>query len=119
MTRHLKRLYEDVLQGERTYLYDRHPWAGFYGSTDPICAAWQAMLFAAHFHGRAGIDLRRLEDMVAEAGDPECAYQFARRVPGADVPRLRSIVEATFRPELVRRFDRHVPAVSSGRGKKR
>lgn len=69
---------------------------------------WSALTFAKRWGRRDGVDLKRLQRIVLRSGDPDCAYQFARDVPGANVRRLQRVVVEGGDPRIMRAFAKNI-----------
>lgn len=104
LTKRLQREYFRILNGTAGVSFYPHPYAYAWGNRAKNISAWQAYLFAKEWRSRVGVDLRRLENMVARGTDPECAYRFARDVPGANVKQLQRTVVRCGDPDAIRRF---------------
>jgi len=92
MTRRVQRLYAAVLSGAASAWYWPHPQA--FSSGIVSGPQWQAFLFARDWGGRDGVDLKRLEGIVARGPDPVCIVEFAKVIPSANVRRLQREVVA-------------------------
>jgi len=53
--------------------------------------------------------MKKLQLRVIRSGDPECAYQFARDVPGVNIRRLQKVVIEAGDPDIMRAFAKNVP----------
>lgn len=71
--------------------------------------AWAAWAFAKKWHGRKGVDLKKLQRIVLDWGSGECVYRFAMDVPGANVKRCQAAVMKDVEPETMRLFAANVP----------
>lgn len=69
---------------------------------------WCALTFARMFGGRDDVDLKKLQLQVVRSGSPECAYEFARDVPGANVRRLQEVVIGAGDPAVMRAFAKNI-----------
>ena len=110
LTRRVDVLYHKILADDRSAdsWYWPHPYAYTWGSSQNLRASmgWMALLFAQKWIGR-NIDLKRLGGIVARSGDPECAYQFARDIPGISstlFKRLQQVVIYGNNPKAICAF---------------
>ncbi len=119
LTKKVKRQYYNILnKASEENCFWPHPKAatGWYNSRTPIpnsVYAWQSYLFAKRWHSRAEVDIRRLENIVRESKDGECAYRFAKDVPGANMRKLQRAVVMAGDPEWIKKFARHVPGANA------
>lgn len=105
LTGRLQQAYSAVLRGATGAWYWTHPLAGNWG-VPPSARQWQwqAYLFAKQWGGRQGVDLKRLEGIVARGPDPDCIVLFAKEVRGVNVRRSQREVVARGEPDAIRRF---------------
>ena len=110
LTRRVDVLYHKILADDRTAdnWYWPHPCAYTWGSSQSLRSAmgWMALLFARKWVGR-DIDLKRLGSIVARSGDPVCAYEWTRDIPGITTTlfkRLQQVVIYGNNPEAIRAF---------------
>lgn len=105
LTGRLQQAYSAVLRGAAGAWYWPHPVAGGFGvPSSALYKQWQAYLFAKQWGGRGGVDLKRLEGIVARGPDPECIVLFAKEIRGVNVRRFQREVVARGEPESIRKF---------------
>lgn len=105
LTGRTQKLYSAVLTGTAGAWYWTHPLAGNWGQRALAGQhQWQAYLFAKQWGGRGGVDLKRLEGIVARGPDPDCMVRFAKDVRGVNVRRFQREVVARGEPGAIRAF---------------
>lgn len=116
LTRRQRRQYQDIIGGDGSAW--AYPGPGFWlgrGGASPrpwVGNGWCALAFARKFGGRDDVDLKRLQLQVIRSGDPKCAYEFARDVPGANVRRLQEVVITAGDPAVMRTFAKNIPGAN-------
>jgi len=112
LTRRQQRQYQAIIGGDGSAW--AYPGPGYWNSVNgrPQGNCWCALTFARQFGGRADVDLKRLQREVLRSGVSECAYQFARDVPGANVRRLQRVVVEDGDPSVMRAFAMNVPGAN-------
>jgi hypothetical protein len=68
---------------------------------------WAAAVFATKWRSR-DINIKKLQTLVLKSGSAECAYHFAKNVPGANVKKLTEIVIKHGSSDLMRTFAREI-----------
>lgn len=114
LTRRQQRQYHAIIGGDGSAW--AYPGPGYWGSVNgqrrngrAYGNGWCALTFARQFGGRSDVDLKRLQLEVLRSGNSECAYEFARDVPGANVRRLQRVVVEDGDPSVMRAFAMNVP----------
>ena len=110
LTRRQSRTYFGILESaaaERTD--DEFDWPPTGMSRKGCPLAWAAYAFAKRWHGRKGVDLKKLQRIVLDWGSGECVYKFAMDVPGANVRRCQAVIMQDVEPEVMRLFAANVP----------
>lgn len=105
LTGRMQQAYSAVLTGSAAAWYWPHPLAGNWGkSSNASQWQWQAYLFAQQWSGRAGVDMKRLDGIVARGPDPDCIVRFAKEVRGVNVRRFQREVVTRGEPDAIRAF---------------
>lgn len=74
----------------------RHP--------DDCGLEWAAYHFCKRWRGRSGFNMRKLQRIVLDSGNPKAAYQFARDIKGACMDKLERMVVEAGDPKWMRLF---------------
>lgn len=116
LTRRQYRQYQDIIGGDGSSWAYPGPgfWLGRCGASPRpwVGTGWCALNFARKFGGRDDVDMKKLQLRVIRSGDPECAYQFARDVPGVNIRRLQKVVIEAGDPDIMRAFAKNVPGAN-------
>jgi hypothetical protein len=110
LTRRQQRIYFGILEAaaeERTDAEFDWPPTGM--RRKGCSLAWFAYGFAKRWHGRKGVDIKKLQRIVLDWGSGECVYKFAMDVPGANIKRCQAAIMEDVEPEIMRLFAANVP----------
>lgn len=109
MSKRIERYYRAVLEH-----WDLTDWLfvqTHYKMGRKMRSAYSALLFIRNWGGREGVDLARLQNIVAL--DPRCSYELARDFPWANVRKLEMTVIRKGSPELMRTFAANIRGARS------
>lgn len=111
LTKRTYHWYQQILRGD-----DPDPWIPFrfYSNPPKNTMGRAAYNFARRWQSR-DIDIKRLQRIVIESGDPIAAYEFAKNVKEANVRRLGEVIIGHGSAELMRAFADNVPGAKASR----
>lgn len=108
LTRRVARMYQHILCNDTEWWSWRTP--GMWRKSREEMRQLAALIFAKEWGSREGVDLKRLEGMVARGPSPSLSVRFASEVPGANVRRIARAVAASGDPAAIKAMMR-VPGV--------